>query len=52
MHEIAIAVDDVALGAENGLFAVWASAAGKGCVMGCDADHLDAIWNGPVCCGY
>jgi hypothetical protein len=48
MHEIAIAVDDVAFGAEDGLFAVWAATAGEGCVMGCDTDHLDAIWNGAM----
>lgn len=49
MHEVTIAVDDIALGAEDGLFAVWTSTAGKGCVMGCDPDHLDAIWNSSVC---
>jgi hypothetical protein len=45
MHQVAVAVHDIAFGAEDGLFAFWTTATGEGCVVGGYADHLDTIWN-------
>jgi hypothetical protein len=41
-------VDNVTFGAEDGLFAVWAAAAGEGCVVGGYTDHLNTVWNGAM----
>jgi hypothetical protein len=45
MHQVAVAVDNVTFGAEDGLFAFWTTAAREGCVMSGYADHLDTVWN-------
>ena len=43
VHEVAVAVDDVALLDEDGGVAVGAAAEGEGGVTEGDADHLDAV---------